>query len=283
MSADLRADAPNGRGGLVGQPLGGETVVAERIRRLADMTWNDVEACLGESDGLVVPIGTCEQHGLHLPLSTDTLIAEAFADRIAGATGVPIAPTLSYGVNLPCDRYVPGTAGLSFDGMRENLRNLITDWTRQGFRRFFVVTAHGCATDGYGFAHHEAIKQAVLPLLAERVCDVFVLFPYWEEIGDLLTDQSGVEHAGEVETSLAQHLFPEMVRTDLIRDAANGEEEERYRAFPEGVATGPPPAGWNGAEGHPSAASAETGERIFERCLTAMVRFVAERRGGWNS
>ena len=245
--------------------------------RLGDMTWQEVRDYLATRDALIVPIGTCEQHGAHLPLATDTLIAEAFAERIADETGVAVAPTLAYGVNLPCDRFVPGTAGFSLDGLRTALGDLLADWTRQGFRLFFVVTGHGCALDGFGFAHHEAMKEAALPLLSAGACEVFVLFPYWEGVGDLLSKQDRVEHACEVETSLALHLFPELVRTDRVEDGPAEGPETRYQAFPEGVAAGPPPAGWSGAEGFPSAGTAEKGRAIFERCLGPMVQAVRAR------
>jgi creatinine amidohydrolase len=247
--------------------------------RLGDMTWQEVRDYLAIKDALIVPIGTCEQHGAHLPLATDTRIADAFAQRIAEETGVALAPTLAYGVNLPCDRFVPGTTGFTLDGLREALRGLLVDWARQGFRQFFIVTAHGCAVDGFGFAHHEAIKQAALPLLLDGVCQVLVLFPYWTEVGDLLSKQEKVEHACEVETSLALYLFPELVRTDRIADGPAEGEETRYEAFPEGVATGPPGPGWTGAEGFPSAATAEKGRAIFERCLEPMLRAVRARLG----
>jgi creatinine amidohydrolase len=247
--------------------------------RLGDMTWQDVRDYLAAHEAIIVPVGTCEQHGAHLPLGTDTLIAQAFAERVAEETGVVLAPTLAYGVNLPCDRFVPGTAGLTFDGLREALGGLLADWARQGFRQFFVVTAHGCALDRFGFAHHEAIKEAALPLLLEGVCEAFVLFPYWTDVGDLLSSQDRVEHAGEVETSLALHLFPELVRMDRVQDGPPEGEEARYRAYPEGIATGPPAPGWTGAEGAPSAATAEKGRAIFERCLGPMVRAVRARVG----
>jgi creatinine amidohydrolase len=247
--------------------------------RLGDMTWQEVRDYLAERDALIVPIGTCEQHGAHLPLATDTLIAEAFAERIADETGVALAPTLAYGVNLPCDRFVPGTAGFSLDGLREALGGLLSDWVGQGFQRFFVVTAHGCAVDGFGFAHHEAIKEAALPLLLDGACEVLVLFPYWTDVGDLLSDQNKVEHACEVETSLALHLFPELVRVDRIEDGPPEGEGTKYQAFPEGVATGPPATGWSGAEGSPSAGTAEEGQAIFERCIEPMVRAVRARIG----
>ena len=245
-----------------------------RALRLGDATWKDVAGYLARRRSLLVPVGTCEQHGFHLPLSCDALIAEAFADRIADATGVALAPTIPYGVNLPCDRFVPGTAGFTFDGLRSCLRSLLEDWTRQGFRAFFIITGHGCASGGFGFAHHEAIKEAARPLLEEERAEAFILFPYWTQIGDLLTSQDSVEHAGEVETSLALFLFPDRVRFGLASGGPGDEDEARYRAFPEGVAAGPPTEGWSGAEGDPRAATAEKGRAIFERALDQMLEVV---------
>jgi len=243
---------------------------------LAGMTWKEVREYLARSDGLIVPVGTCEQHGPHLPLGCDTLIAEAFADRVSALTGVVVAPTLAYGVNLPCDRLTPGNAGFSFDSLRAGLSDLLADWRGQGFRRFFVLTAHACASGGFGFAHHEAIKQAALPSMSERGCQVSILFPYWTDVSDLLEKQTGVTHACEAETSLALYLFPEKLRRDLVRDPERGLCIERYRAFPEGVATEPPSSDWSGASGHPASATAEKGERIFARCLESLVGHVRE-------
>ena len=251
--------------------------------RLSEMSWKDVADYLDGCRALIVPVGTCEQHGLHLPLATDTLIAEAFATRISEATGVAMAPTVGYGVNLPCDRFVPGTAGFSPEALRAFVTDVLEDWERQGFRQFFIVTAHGCAIDGYSFAHQEALKQGALPLLAEPACgdghcDVSILFPYWTDISDILTAQDGVEHACEAETSLMLFLRPDLVRMDLAVDAAEG-PDTRFRAFPEGVGTAPPAPGWSGAEGWPSAATAEKGRLVFERCLNPMVRHVSEKVG----
>lgn len=261
------------------------------MTRLADMSWRDVEDYLERSRGLIVPVGTCEQHGAHLPLSTDTLIAEAFAEALSDATAVAVAPTLAYGVNLPCDDFVPGTAGFSFDALRDSIASLLGDWERQGFRQFFILTTHGCAMDGYSFAHHEALKQGALPFLedspgtgpcgapGEDPTTVSILFPYWTGIGDLLTGQDGVEHAGEAETSLMLHLHPRLVRMDVAADGPPEGEETRFDAYPEGVAKAPPSPGWSGAEGAPTAATAEKGRLIFERCLNPLLRHVSYRVG----
>jgi creatinine amidohydrolase len=245
--------------------------------RLADMTWQEVREHLTGRDALLVPVGTCEQHGPHLPLGCDTLIAEAFADRISDATGVPVAPTLAYGVNLPCDLFTSGTAGLSFDTLRDCVRDLLADWKRQGFRRFFIVTAHACASGGFGFAHHEALKQGSFPTMQDPGCDVSILFPYWTDASDLLSRQKGASHACEVETALALHLFPDRVRGDRVRDPVGGLSVDRYRAFPEGVAQGPPAADWHGGAGFPSAATADQGARIFARLLEPLVAYVRAR------
>ena len=251
--------------------------------RLSEMSWKDVAHYLEARQALIIPVGTCEQHGPHLPLATDAFIADAFAARISEATGVAMAPTVAYGVNLPCDRFVPGTAGFSPEVLRAFVTDVLEDWERQGFRQFFIVTAHGCAMDGYSFAHHEALKQGALPLLVEPACvnghcDISVLFPYWTDIGDILTAQNSVEHACEAETSLMLFLHPDLVRMDLVVDG--GEEcETRFTAFPEGIGTGPPEPGWSGAEGRPSAATPEKGRLIFERCLNPMVRHVSDKVG----
>ncbi|MBD3366625.1 MAG: hypothetical protein GF405_00455 [Candidatus Eisenbacteria bacterium] len=244
-----------------------------RVMRLGDMTWEEVGDYLNRHDGLIIPIGTCEQHGRHMPLATDAIIAQAYADAIAAETGVPVSPPLAYGVNLPCDRHMPGTAGFSFDALRSSLRSLLEDWTRHGFRTFYVVTAHGCAADGFSFAHHEAIKEAARPLLVDGACRLFVLFPYWTDVSDLLDAQDGVEHAGEVETSLMLYLRPELVRTDRAEGGPGEELETRYHAYPEGIGTARTP-GRSGAEGRPEAAGEEKGRRIFERTLHALIEQV---------
>jgi creatinine amidohydrolase len=245
---------------------------------MSNLTWKDVASYLETSDALLVPIGTCEQHGLHLPLSTDTVIAESFAEAVAERTGVLLAPTVPYGVNLPCDRFMTGTAGFTFDGLRSFTGSVLGDWARQGFGTFFFLTAHACAIGGYGFAHHEALKQGALPLLLEGGLSVHVLFPYWTEIGDLLEAQSSVEHACEAETSLMLHLKPELVAMDRAAGAPETDEGQ-FAAFPESVSLAPPSEGFSGAEGHPEAATAEKGRAIFERCLDPMVSYVSERTG----
>jgi len=67
---------------------------------LADMTYIEVERYLENNNGIIIPIGTCEQHGAHLPLNNDILGVEYFAKVMSEKTGLLVAPTVNYGVNL---------------------------------------------------------------------------------------------------------------------------------------------------------------------------------------
>jgi len=71
---------------------------------MVDMTWNEVEKHISEvNDNLIIPVGTCEQHGYHLPLGNDTFIVEYMASVLSERTNALVAPTINYGVNLPSD------------------------------------------------------------------------------------------------------------------------------------------------------------------------------------
>jgi creatinine amidohydrolase len=77
---------------------------------LGDLSWNEAKEYFDKtSQTLIIPVGTCEQHGYHLPLNNDILVVEYLADVLSRRTGALIAPTINYGVNLPCDRTLSGT------------------------------------------------------------------------------------------------------------------------------------------------------------------------------
>ncbi|MFQ5751428.1 MAG: creatininase family protein [bacterium] len=82
---------------------------------LADLTWEEVDSYLEAKDSLILPAGMCEQHSRHLPLNTDTLVAEYIACYLSTETGILIEPTLHYGVGLPCDKFYAGSSSIQFE------------------------------------------------------------------------------------------------------------------------------------------------------------------------
>jgi creatinine amidohydrolase len=172
--------------------------------RMETMTWDEVENYLTTKDELIIPVGTCEQHGRHLPLNNDTIMAEYMADYLSKQAGIIIAPTINYGINLPCDKYMYGTTTLKPDILKNILLSLLEWWEFQGFRKFYIITFHG---DPFHVETLSNIKE-----------NLFLMEPWEIEYSDILEKQQTIKHACEAETSAALYLYPEKVRFDNIEE-----------------------------------------------------------------
>lgn len=109
--------------------------------RIADMNWKQVEDLLARDDRCVLPTGSTEQHA-GLSLSVDSILAERVALEAAGPTGVPVFPTVSYGL-VPYFMAYPGTITLRTATYANLLRDILTSLTAHGFRRILIVNGHG--------------------------------------------------------------------------------------------------------------------------------------------
>ncbi len=115
----------------------------EGVMKLSDLTWKEIEDYCGRKSELIIPVGTCEQPGKHLPLKTDTVIVEAMADALSEKTDILVAPTINYGVNLPCDRLFFGTCSVTENLLQETVKSIMEWWKLQGFKKFYLISAHG--------------------------------------------------------------------------------------------------------------------------------------------
>lgn len=100
---------------------------------LSELTYEQAREHIKTNAMLIIPVGTLEQHGPHLPLDSDVLQAEYFARVLSEKTGCLIAPAIPYGVNLPLDRGFTGTAGISPETLCAMIRELTAWWRTQGF------------------------------------------------------------------------------------------------------------------------------------------------------
>jgi creatinine amidohydrolase len=232
---------------------------------LDEMSWVDVAAHLARDARLIIPIGALEQHGPHLPLGANTLIATRVADDLAQQFGVLRAPAMSYGVNYyggtrPVGRAYAGTATLRQKTLHRVLNELLAAWELHGIQEFILLTAH----------RHEPHLDALATLIT-RTARVRVVSLWDVEVADLLESQPGPLHADEAETSVLLHLYPDLVRMDRARDAPLSPAALlRYR---QGRLPTPPAEG-SGIVGNPLSASAEKGRRIYERVVGAVRRAV---------
>lgn len=219
---------------------------------LADATWPEIP----EQPLLVVPLGSVEQHGPHLPLSTDTRTAETVAGaampRLGGAL---LAPVIPYGASGEHEGF-PGTVSIG----TEVLTTLLVEYGRSACRwagRLLVVNGHG--------GNLEALRNAV-PLLRSEGRDV-AWFPCGVPGGDA--------HAGRVETSLMLHVEPGVVREDR---AEPGETAPLRELLPRMRAHGVRAVSPNGVLGDPAGASAAEGAEL----LAAMVQRLVVAVESWD-
>jgi creatinine amidohydrolase len=220
---------------------------------MKEMTPGAVRERLQERPGLVVPVGTTEQHGPHLPLGCDTIIVERLADDLSAEFGILRAPTVEYGVHAPT-RAFPGGATLRRRTLHRVMNELIESWEEgAGVREFVILTAQASE------AHLEALSTIRTDQATVQVMDIFGL-----DFGSLLQQPGAPIHGGELDTSLLLFLAPETVRMELARDfAITPELLARYRPGHSRRL----PAGSPGSVGFPSLASAQKGELLYRFIL----------------
>jgi mycofactocin precursor peptide peptidase len=206
--------------------------------RLAERTW--VELSTGDPPLLCVPIGSCEQHGPHLPLGTDTIIAEELAASLAERrSGIVVGPTLSVTASGEHAGF-PGTLSIGTDVMTQVLVELVrsADWAGG----VVLVNGHG--------GNRDAVERAVATLTGE---DRDVL-AWWPDV------PGGDAHAGRTETSLVLALGCHVVRKDL---AEAGAMEPLAELAPRLRAAGVRAVSPNGVLGDPIAANDGEGHELL--------------------
>ena len=223
---------------------------AAKPRRLKELIPSELVAAQSADPRLIVPVGTCEQHGPHLPLGCDTLIVERLSDDLSAEFNVLRAPTVEYGVNSTTERVFAGNGSVRKKTLHRMLNDLIDSWETSGFEEFILLTAHGHDP------HQEALATVITKRARVRVVDIFGV-----GIADLLEGQTEPMHGDEADTSLMLYIAPHLVRMELAEDyMVSREALRRYRRGWLRV-----PKGSSGSIGRPSLASAAKGRAIYER------------------
>ncbi|GAB3374104.1 MULTISPECIES: mycofactocin biosynthesis peptidyl-dipeptidase MftE [Amycolatopsis] len=216
--------------------------------RLADLSWPDVAAHAAAGAILAVPVGATEQHGPHLPLSTDTDIALALCDRLAEKRpDVLVAPAVAFGSSGEH----AGFAGTLSIG-QEATELLLVELGRSAaetFTRVLFVSAHG--------GNAAPVARAVARLRAESR-DVEVFQPHW----------TGDPHAGRPETALQLALRPNAVRMDR---AVAGDRRPLGEVLPLLLNGGVRAVTATGVLGDPTPATASEGVALLDRLVVDLV------------
>lgn len=210
---------------------------------------SEVAAHISQDPRLIIPVGTTEQHGPHLPLGCDTTIVERLSDDLSREFGVLRAPTIEYGVNAATVLPSPGAATLSGKTLHRVMNDLIGSWEAGGFKQFVIVTAHGQEP------HQEALCTIHTRQATVRTVDIFAA-----PLEGLSEDANLPSHGGELDTSLLLYIDAELVRLDRAVDYTPS--RTTIRRYSRGSMAAIPKDS-PGSLGHPQKASTEKGERLY--------------------
>lgn len=255
--------------------------------RLEDMKWPEVGQILREPNVLLMPIGSTEQHGLHLPLNVDsrcaTYIAEQAARKVVNEREIRIlvAPTIQYTVVTEFSEF-PGTIGISLDTEIRVIREITQGFIKQGFRKIILVNGHGPNTVPISAALH----------------DISIEFPdiglyginWWSLVSDIIMQvrKSGMGlHADELETSICLVIQPEKVESGKsVKDSPKLSLSSRWaipdlfnlysKVFYHSPKNFPKYTEASGVMGDPTVATKQTGETVIMAAVDELSKLIVE-------
>ncbi|MFP9193061.1 creatininase family protein [Natronosalvus vescus] len=234
---------------------------------LADHTWPELESYFDEKSVAIVPIGSTEQHGLHLPEGTDHVIAEGLAREAASRAGYLCTPTITIGVSSH-HRQFPGTMWVDASAFRTYVESFSRNLTAHGIDRIVYVNAHG------GNVPH--LREVGRRLYEDEIA--YAIEWMWDEsIPALVTElfeQNG-PHAGPKETSMVWYLTENVREGELEAARETGcvdladvqTHQNGARTYYDAIGNSE-----TGSFGDPTDASKAKGERLFDAACDQLVQ-----------
>ena len=236
----------------------------------AGMTYSEIKD-LGGKDGsiVIVPVASIEQHGDHLPVATDTILADAAAhlgaSRVRDELPVVVTPPIWSGLS---SHHMPfgGTLTLDFENMLHLVENVGSSALENGFDAILLLNGHGgnmalisAAINAIG-SEHPGVEVLGLSYF-------YLLASYIEELRD--SDVGGMMHGGEMETSLMLHLRPDLVNDTALEANYTDRKydlllDDLYGSGPLGIYSTFADHSETGVIGDPEVASAEKGAAMYD-------------------
>jgi creatinine amidohydrolase len=250
--------------------------------RLAGMTWREVEVAVERSSTMLLPVGSTEQHGHHLPLGVDVYMPEAIAERVARRTGCLLAPPIWFGVS-PHHTFRPGTFTVESETFRRYVRDVCVSAAEWGVESVLLVNGHYLAQD-------PELEIVVRELTTEHDLRAFhvPLVSVFEDAAREARRSDVSFHAAEFETACMLSLYPDLVRMDRAEPVAPPDDALPLTDYD---AYGDNRVGWAlsadrmdeltpaGHVGDPTVATAGTGDRLVEEAVGNVAELVGALDG----
>jgi len=239
-----------------------------------NLTWPEAEKYLEKMDIAILPVGSIEQHGPHLPLNTDSFDAEYLANQVAAACSEPkplVLPLIPYGVSYHHEGF-KGTISINNDTLSKIVYEIGMSLSRNGIKKFLIINGHGGNGPSLNFAAQMINRDARIFVAVDsgETSDV--------DIYQMIETPNDV-HAGEFETSTALAIRPHLVKGSVAKKSIP-EFSSRYLNF-----TSKRGISWyaytkriseNGVLGDPSKATAEKGKKMWQIMIAHLVTFVED-------
>lgn len=258
---------------------------------LQDITWEDFEEYVEDADNptVVVPIGSTEQHGPHLPLGVDAYQAKDVAEGIAERADVIAAPPIWYG-DAEHHMAFPGTVALSSETVVSMLKDIFESLAQHGVENVMTVNGHRLANLPAINIASKQVKEDNPNVFFATVDLVRIGVRVHNELRD--GDPEDGMHGGEFETSFMLYKHPKLVKEDEFVEEIHGGwtrfTSNDYVSIDDSVLTASSSKDWGeddlGHHGDPTKASAEKGEALYDDIVDNAVEFLEDlyeyRSGG---
>ncbi|MDR2103363.1 MAG: creatininase family protein [Treponema sp.] len=235
------------------------------------MSWTEFDERRKSTDLVIVPTGSVEAYGPHLPLASDSLAALGIARKVAELTGALISPPVDMGESSSILGF-PGTFTLKKETFQQVVDELVTQLINYGFQRFLFVTGHGGNVDTINYLAKKYRRQHNVR------CGQVDWWRFAAQNDEGIFQEKGVMchgHASECGTSVLLYLYPELVHMER---AVRREPKETSGTSFSGIIR------YDFLEektdcaiiGDPTKAAAEKGARIVDRCVSRIVEYIEQ-------
>ena len=237
-------------------------------------TWTEIKNNLERIKAVILPVGSTEQHGPHLPLTCDSIFATQMSLEVAKHFNgsILVLPPIYYGVSEHHMDF-SGTITISNDTLISLVYEIARSVWQFGVKKFIIINGHG--------GNKNALSIAIRKIREEIGMDAVLINPY-ELINDVIAEtiESRVwGHACEFETSVALIKMPELIRRDKIIDPKIKETISYTSIWEKNIVITP----WRtsdftdtGSIGYPTKATKEKGEKLWTAMLSRVVEFIEE-------
>lgn len=250
-----------------------------KTRCIEEMSWSDFEMTSRSTDTVLIPLGSVEQEGLHLPLGVDSIVALEVAKRVAECSDVLVAPLINIGYSDWHSEF-PGTLNLRMETLIGLLREVCSSLVDNGMRRFIFVNPH---------VGNEASIFSMATELRKKNLGIGAMVNLWKLASEMGKDipslhEKSFKHAGEIMTSVMLALRPELVdmskaRKDTLSSGIEGIEQEaprsvKFQNYHVEIYRMSRELNTTGIMGDPTHATSEKGEEIIRRLVDYISDFI---------